>query len=74
MSLAAEIPVKDSTALARLPIDRVFTMKGFGVVVTGTLVCGTIRKEDKLEVFPTGQRVRIRGVQVHGQPAEQAVH
>ena len=70
---AVEVPAKDSSMLARLPIDRVFTMKGFGVVVTGTLVSGTIRKEDELEVFPAGQRVRVRGVQVHGQPAEQAV-
>ncbi len=73
VKVAAEIPAKDSTALARLPIDRVFTMKGFGAVVTGTLVSGTIRKEDELEVFPAGQRVRVRGVQVHGQPAEEAV-
>ncbi len=57
-------------ALARLPIDRVFTMKGFGTVVTGTLVAGTIRREEELEVFPTGRRVRVRGVQVHGQTAE----
>ena len=70
---AAEIPARDSSALARLPIDRVFTMKGFGVVVTGTLISGTIRKEDEFEVFPAGQRVRVRGVQVHGQPAAQAV-
>jgi selenocysteine-specific elongation factor len=70
--VAAEVPAKDSTALARLPIDRVFTMKGFGVVVTGTLVSGMIRKEDELEVFPTDQRVRVRGVQVHGQAVEQA--
>ena len=48
-------------------------MKGFGTVVTGTLVSGTIRKEDELEVFPDGRRVRVRGVQVHGKPAEQAV-
>ncbi len=71
--VAAEVPAKDSTALARLPIDRVFTMKGFGTVVTGTLVSGTIRKEEELEVFPTGKRVRVRGVQVHGRTAEQAV-
>ncbi len=70
---AAEVPSKDSGALARLPIDRVFTMKGFGVVVTGTLVAGTIREEDELQVFPAGKRVRVRGVQVHGQRAEQAV-
>ncbi len=73
VKVAEEIPAKDSTALARLPIDRVFTMKGFGAVVTGTLVSGTVRKEDDLEVFPTGQLVRVRGVQVHGRPAEQAV-
>jgi len=71
--VASEVSTKDSTALARLPIDRVFTMKGFGAVVTGTLLSGTIRKDDELEVFPKGQRVRVRGVQVHGQPAEQAI-
>src|SRR5207248_8403728 len=71
--VASEVSTKDSTALARLPIDRVFTMKGFGAVVTGTLLSGTIRKDDELEVFPKGQRVRVRGIQVHGQPAEQAI-
>jgi selenocysteine-specific elongation factor len=71
--VASEVAAKDSTALARLPVDRVFTMKGFGTVVTGTLVTGTIRKEEELEVFPTGKRVRVRGVQVHGSPAEAAV-
>jgi selenocysteine-specific elongation factor len=71
--VASEVTAKDSGALARLPIDRVFTMKGFGTVVTGTLVAGTIRKEDELEVFPSGKRVRVRGVQVHGSSAEDAV-
>ncbi len=70
---AAEVPARNSSALPRLPVDRVFTMKGFGAVVTGTLVAGTIRKEDELEVFPTGRRVRVRGIQVHGQAAEHAV-
>jgi selenocysteine-specific elongation factor len=70
---ASEVTAKDSAALARLPIDRVFTMKGFGTVVTGTLVAGTIRKEEELEVFPSGKRVRVRGVQVHGSSAEAAV-
>ena len=69
---AAEVQPRDSRAIARLPIDRVFTMKGFGTVVTGTLVAGTIRREDEMEVFPTGRRVRVRGVQVHGQTAEAA--
>jgi selenocysteine-specific elongation factor len=71
--VASEVSARDATALVRLPIDRVFTMKGFGTVVTGTLVSGAIRKEDELEVFPAGRRVRVRGVQVHGAAAEQAL-
>ncbi len=69
---ASQIPSRDFSSLARLPIDRVFTMKGFGVVVTGTLFSGTIRAEDDLEVFPSGQRVRVRGIQVHGEAVTQA--
>ena len=71
--IAAEVTSKDASALARLPIDRVFTMKGFGTVVTGTLVAGTINKEEELEVFPSGKRVRVRGAQVHGAAAERAL-
>jgi selenocysteine-specific elongation factor len=73
LAAAAKVQPRDSRALARLPIDRVFTMKGFGTVVTGTLVAGTIRREEELEVYPVGRRVRVRGVQVHGQPADAAV-
>lgn len=69
---AAKLEPRDSQALARLPIDRVFTMKGFGTVVTGTLISGTIRKEEELEAFPTGRMVRVRAVQVHGKSAEAA--
>jgi selenocysteine-specific elongation factor len=72
LKAAAEVPTRDSAALPRLPIDRVFSMKGFGTVVTGTLISGTICKEDELELFPNGARVRVRGVQVYGHPAEQA--
>jgi selenocysteine-specific elongation factor len=71
--LAIGVTPRDSTALPRLPIDRVFTVKGFGTVVTGTLISGTIRKDDELEVFPELRRVRVRGLQVHGQAAEQVV-
>jgi selenocysteine-specific elongation factor len=71
--LAAEVPAKDSGAVFRLPIDRVFTMKGFGTVVTGTLISGTVHKEQEVEVHPSGKRLRVRGVQVHGRPAEEAV-
>src|SRR6266581_987066 len=73
VEVTAEVPAKDSAAMVRLPIDRVFSMKGFGTVVTGTLVSGTIRKEEELQVFPSGKRIRVRGVQVHGQAAEQAI-
>jgi selenocysteine-specific elongation factor len=59
-------------APVRMPIDRVFTMKGFGTVVTGTLVRGTIREESELVVLPAGRRVKVRGVQVHGRRAAEA--
>jgi selenocysteine-specific elongation factor len=71
--LAAEVPVKDAGAAFRLPIDRVFSMKGFGTVVTGTLIAGTVRKDEELEVHPTGKRLRVRGVQVHGAAADTAI-
>src|SRR6266481_1584054 len=49
--LTAEVPARDTEALFRLPIDRVFTMKGFGTVVTGTLIAGRVKKEEEVEVF-----------------------
>jgi selenocysteine-specific elongation factor len=70
--LAAEVPARDTEALFRLPIDRVFVMKGFGAVVTGTLIAGKIKKEEEVEVFPARKRARVRGVQVHGAMTEQA--
>jgi selenocysteine-specific elongation factor len=72
IAAAAEVQPRDAQALARLPIDRVFTMKGFGTVVTGTLISGTLHREEELEVFPTGRMVRVRGVQVHGRPSDSA--
>ncbi|HYB97406.1 MAG TPA: selenocysteine-specific translation elongation factor [Vicinamibacterales bacterium] len=60
-------------AAARLPIDRAFSMKGFGTVVTGTLVAGTVAVEDELSVEPGARIVKVRGVQVHGRPARHAV-
>ncbi|MDQ1639952.1 MAG: selenocysteine-specific elongation factor [Pyrinomonadaceae bacterium] len=64
--IAAEIPKRSADFVTRLPIDRAFTMKGFGAVVTGTLVSGEISEGDELELLPAGARVRVRGVQVHG--------
>ena len=64
--LAGETPQRSSDSITRMPIDRAFTMKGFGAVVTGTLVAGEIAEADDLELLPAGLRVRARGVQVHG--------
>src|SRR6185503_8205144 len=64
--VAADTPARSGDFVTRLPIDRVFTMKGFGAVVTGTLVAGEIAEGDELELLPAGKRVRARGVQVHG--------
>jgi selenocysteine-specific elongation factor len=73
IAAADQVHPRDSQALARLPVDRVFSMKGFGTVVTGTLTSGTVHREEELEVHPTGRRVRVRGVQVHGQATDAAV-
>lgn len=71
--LASRVALRDETAVARLPIDRVFTIKGFGTVVTGTLVAGTISVGDELELIPSGgRRSRVRNLQVHGHPTQQA--
>src|SRR5258708_1738849 len=70
--LAVDVPARDVEAIFRLPIDRVFVMKGFGAVITGTLIAGKIRKEEEVEIFPSRQRGRIRGVQVHGAASEAA--
>src|SRR5205085_11098649 len=56
----------------RLPIDRAFTMSGFGTVVTGTLVDGVLSVGDELEIVPRGRTVRVRGLQQHGRKVEAA--
>lgn len=65
-----EVEEKDIHTIPRLPVDRVFSLSGFGTIVTGTLVSGTISKEDTLEMFPNGQECKIRNIQVHGQDVE----
>jgi len=71
--VASAVPEKNARGHFRLPIDRAFSIKGFGTVVTGTLVSGSIHKEQEVELYPTGRRLRVRGVQVHGGKAETAV-
>jgi selenocysteine-specific elongation factor len=72
-AVAAKVPEKDAAGHFRLPIDRSFTIKGFGTVVTGTLVSGAVDKEQEVELYPAGRRLRVRGVQVHGSTAGRAV-
>jgi len=67
-----ELPPRDEEGPARLPIDRHFTISGFGTVVTGTLLSGRIKVGDLVEVLPPGETVRVREVQVHGRKAEVA--
>ncbi len=64
------VPARDEHLPFRLPIDRVFSVTGFGTVVTGTLVAGTVRVGDKAEVYPENRETRIRSIQVHGQKVE----
>jgi selenocysteine-specific elongation factor len=64
--LAAGVPDRTGDGAARLPVDRVFSVKGFGTVVTGTVVSGAIAVEDELEALPVGRVVKARGLQAHG--------
>ena len=70
---AAGVGEKNAAGYFRLPIDRVFSVKGFGTVATGTLISGSVAKEQEVEVHPAGRRLRVRGVQVHGGTAGRAV-
>jgi selenocysteine-specific elongation factor len=70
--IAAEIPGKDASDLFRLPVDRSFTMKGFGTVVTGTVIGGTVATGEDVAILPGGTVAKVRGLQVHGGPVERA--
>ncbi len=71
-SLFEATEAKDTTAFVRLPIDRAFVRPGFGTVVTGTLVGGTIHEGDRMELLPLNLEVRVRGLQVHGEKVSRA--
>lgn len=66
------LPPRNRDLPFRLPIDRCFSSRGFGTVVTGTLVSGTIRKEGEVELYPTGKRSRVRHLQVYSREVDQA--
>jgi selenocysteine-specific elongation factor len=71
--LSNEVAPKSSNGILRLPIDRVFTMKGFGTVITGTLLSGTISTDQEVEILPKGIKTKVRGIQSHNQAVQRSV-
>ena len=65
-----EVQERDAASIPRLPIDRVFSVRGFGTVVTGTLLSGTLSRDDELEIYPLGIKCAVRGMEVHGEKCE----
>jgi selenocysteine-specific elongation factor len=72
LELAKNARTRSSAGPFRLPVDRVFSMKGFGTVVTGTIVSGTVGADEEVEILPKGLGVRVRGLQVHGEKQPRA--
>jgi selenocysteine-specific elongation factor len=70
--VAARVPARDTRNCFRLPIDRAFAMKGFGSVVTGTLVSGQVSVEDEVELHPGARKLRVRGIHSGGKAVERA--
>ena len=71
--VASEVPARNAAGHFRLPVDRVFSARGFGTVVTGTLISGSLAREQEVELYPAGRRLRVRGIEVHGASVERAV-
>ncbi len=72
LQVAGEVPAKDTQHYFRLPIDRAFSVKGFGTVVTGTLVAGQITSGQEVELAPGSKKLRVRGLQTGGKSVERA--
>jgi selenocysteine-specific elongation factor len=71
--LSARLPSRPVSSLFRLPVDRVFTMKGFGTVITGTLISGKVKVGDMVMLYPSGITSKVRGIQVHNQSVNNAL-
>jgi len=71
--MAFSMPQRPVDRILRLPIDRAFSIRGFGTVLTGTLTSGSLRKEEEVELIPAGITARVRGIQVHGKIGNMAV-
>jgi selenocysteine-specific elongation factor len=72
LETAGKIPARTNETIARLPVDRAFSVKGFGAVVTGTLASGEIFEAQELEILPNGKKARVRGIQTYGQTVKTA--
>ncbi len=68
----SQVPNREPAGLFRLPADRVFTIKGFGTVITGTLISGKIHTGEQIMIYPSGIKSKVRGLQVHDQTVNQA--
>ena len=71
--LGLNIRERPANRLLRLPIDRAFSIRGFGTVLTGTLTSGEIQKDQEIELVPGGLTAKVRGVQVHGEMTGRAI-
>ncbi len=71
--ISKKIPMRRNAGLFRLPVDRVFTMKGFGTVITGTLIAGKVSVGDQIMLYPSQITSKVRGVQVHGESVPAAM-
>jgi selenocysteine-specific elongation factor len=70
---ALAVPQRDADDLFRLPVDRAFTLKGAGTVVTGTVWSGSLRRDDSVLLMPAGRTLRVRSLQTHGSATDGAV-
>lgn len=67
------IKARNTTGIFRLPVDRIFTLKGHGTVVTGTLISGSVKKDQAIEILPSGLRTKVRSLHAHNQAVDQAI-
>lgn len=70
LSLSSRFQRKEATGLLRMPIDRVFTLKGYGTIVTGSVISGKITVGNEIEIQPLGEKVRVRGIQSHNRAVD----
>jgi selenocysteine-specific elongation factor len=73
MDLGKTVAQRPDSGIFRMPVDRVFTLRGFGTVIAGTILSGEVKEGDRVEIFPDGISARVRGVQVHHQKVEKSI-